>query len=154
MGSKVLLTFQDYDQEFSTVSLEGETVDGVTYTVENANTEMDALKDAILAVTLCSHYRTQKVMSQGLVTLTPPSNAFAQRETKWLLRYRDNVTNKVYTAEVPGADLDLLDTQAKGYLDTSQAEWTALKTAFENFVLSADGNAVVLLSAQHVGRNI
>lgn len=154
MPSKLIMTLQDYDEEFSSVGFEGVTIDGTTYTLATAETELNALISAVLGISLCSHYKNQRLYSFGTITLAPPSDQFAQREHKWLLRYRDDVTNQVYTKEIPGADLSLLDSQAKGFMDTSSAEWTALVAAFEQYVRSPDGNAVTLMSAQHVGRNI
>jgi hypothetical protein len=84
----------------------------------------------------------------------PASSGLAQRENKWLLRYHDSVNGVKYQMEIPNADLTLLAPNSE-FIDTSLTVWTDFKTAFEAIVKSPDDdNAVVLDSAQFVGRNL
>lgn len=79
----------------------------------------------------------------------------AQRESKWLVTYRDTTTEKLYTLEIPCADLttdNLLGNTDQANL--ASTEWAAWVTAFEAVAKSEVGNAVEVVRAQHVGRNL
>lgn len=75
------------------------------------------------------------------------------REDKALLIYEDNVTKKVYTAEVP-CRKTTLTTAGVGTDSVPPAEWANVKTAWDAFAKSPDGNATTLLDVKIVGRNI
>ena len=82
-----------------------------------------------------------------------PASPFAQRETKWLCSYVDNITGEAHRKEFPTADLAIIvaGTQA---MDITTGTGLAFKNAFDAHVVSADGNAVTLQGAIHVGRNL
>lgn len=82
-----------------------------------------------------------------------PASPFAQRETKWLVSYVDDVTGKQHTMEIGGADLALVGDDGKT-LNVAAGAGAAFVTAFEAGVKSPVGNDVTFLSAVHVGRNI
>ena len=70
------------------------------------------------------------------------------------MRYQDATTFDVYSCEIPGANLTLLDAADRGRLDLSVGAGADLVTAFEAYVKSKNGNAVEVLEVIHVGRNI
>jgi len=82
---------------------------------------------------------------------TEVTDPLAQRENKWLMRYHDTSGRK-FTAEIPTADLAQL-TLGTEFMDLSAGAGNTLKAAFEAVVVSpTDASAVVLDSAQFVGR--
>lgn len=86
----------------------------------------------------------------------PPSDPFAQREMKWLIRYVDDVTGKRYQCELGTANLARLDpnNRDRAYIGDG-AEVDAFVAAFEAYVVAPDtGNAVSIESIVPVGRNL
>lgn len=78
------------------------------------------------------------------------------REDKWLVRYQDNTSLKVYNCEIPNAN------EAGMHMATGTDFWdlenlavaqSDFIDAFETNVKSVAGNAVTVLSVQYVGRN-
>lgn len=85
----------------------------------------------------------------------PPSNAFAQREIKWLITFSDDVTGKSYRCELGTADLDNLDPNNRDSAYIGDAGVVdAFIAAFEAYVTAPDtDNAVSVDSIIMVGRN-
>jgi hypothetical protein len=112
---------------------------------------MDAVQAAIQGVSLIpyegSSYPAYVVQVEG----DPPVNAFAQRETKWLVRYVDTVTGYKGNFEIGGADLDQL-VPGTQLLDVVAAPGAALVAAVNTNIRSRAGNPVTFIEAQHVGR--
>lgn len=152
MPARLNVQYMDYDEEISTVSVEGVSIGAANFDAQAAL--QDALIAALNDVTLGAHTATTRVSSFGKLTLTPPADNNAQRERKWLVQMHDNVTLDRLSFEIPCADLSLLSSQAKGEMDSDVAAYTALVTAIENYVQSPKGNAVVVDRIVHVGRNI
>jgi len=116
-----------------------------------------ALIAAVATIKLTTTNKTTLVANRAKIGATPPTNPLAQRENKWLLRYHDAVTLQKFQVTIPGADLGLLSSSPQtDFMDTSLGAWTSLKSAFEAVVVSPDtaANAVILDSAQFVGRNL
>lgn len=96
---------------------------------------------------------------------TPPADANAQREKKWLVTYEDttqyfdpptnaivnNGFGKTFTAEVPCADLSKLQPNSD-LADLTDADMVAFIAAFEAFALSPYGGSVNILQIRYVGR--
>lgn len=82
-----------------------------------------------------------------------PINKLAQRENKFLFSYRDNVTGKLCSAEMPCADLTELSGDAST-VDLASGVGLTCKTEWDAVVLSPDGNATTLEQIKFVGRNI
>lgn len=74
------------------------------------------------------------------------------REDKVELKYQDSVNFGIYTVEVPCRKGGLATNPGEDTIP--EATWATTKTAFEALARSPDGNAVVLLSARIVGRNV
>jgi hypothetical protein len=81
-----------------------------------------------------------------------PVNAFAQRETKWLVSGTDTAGLKS-TIEIPTANLDLL-TSGTGVLDISAGPGDAFRDALNAVWRSRAGNVVTVDQIIHVGRNL
>jgi len=102
-----------------------------------------------------------------LLSNTPPSDTDAQRETKWLVTYEDNLPffddpinaipnagyHKIFTLEIGTADLSLL-VSGESELDLADTEAAAWITAFEALARSPYGGTVNVLGIAHVGRNL
>jgi hypothetical protein len=154
MPSYLNITYTDYGGERSAVRLRGLTLDNVTYTFADYNTQMDALIAALNDVSIGRQYKTVRVSSEGIISPSPATTPYAQREMKWLMRYEDSSTGQTYTSEVPCADMVLLDANNPANMDKASAEYIALKAAFDDFVISPDGNACALGDVILVGRNL
>lgn len=154
MASKLLLSYVDYGtpQESSSVRLEGGAVTAATFDAQEAF--MDALVAAIDNLSIGVRYKTEKTFSVVETAKAQPASAFAQRESKWLVRYHSSGSAGTrFTAEIPCADLDLLDPARPGGILKTDAKYTAFKAAFEAFV--KDGaNSVVVDDVVFVGRNL
>lgn len=146
------LSFVDHDAEVSTAKFRGPVVTDVNYAAVDA--EMDALLSAVDDISLCSITKDQRVFEETKSDPTPPSDQNAQRERKWLVRYRDTVNYKLFTKEIPGADLSLLDSVRKGYMDIASGAGATFVSAFEAYQVSEYGNPVEVVEIAHVGRNL
>jgi len=82
-------------------------------------------------------------------------SVWAQRESKWLVRYRDTIDPSVepMRAEIPCPDLTLL-VAGTDLMNVSGGAGAAFVAAFEALVVSDAGNPVEVLSVQYVGRNL
>lgn len=88
---------------------------------------------------------------------TPPTDPLAQRENKWLVRYVGDATFKVFTTEIPGADLTLLSTDPQtDFADLSGGAMTSFVSAFEAVVRSPEDptETVTIRDVQFVGRRL
>ncbi len=78
-------------------------------------------------------------------------DAFATRKLKYLCRAIDDVTLEKFEREVPAPDMSLL-TGNTDFADLTAGAGLTFKTDWDANVLSPDGNASTLQSAQLVGR--
>jgi len=144
-------TWADYADEKSAVQLAH--TDLTAGNIVAQTTLINNLFTALSAVTLGEQQKQAITLSNIIVSGDLPTDPQAQRETKWLLRYHDSVTNEKFVVSVPCADLSLLSPNSQ-FADMSGAEFAALKTAWELIVRGPnDNNLTILDSAQHVGRN-
>lgn len=100
------------------------------------------------------HY--QALAKAVIVSQLPSSHADCLIGNKWLVSYVDDVTGKGYQLEIPGADTVNGDLRA-GDTDAAvltEPEWAAWIAAFEGFAKSPAGNAVSVVGARIVLRNI
>lgn len=148
---KQTLTVADYGGETSTVSLY--TADYTAGTFATVDAALDDIRDAIDGVTIGVIRKDARLASEAVPATGLPASAFAQRETKWLVRARDDVNGKAVQFEIPCADLALL-VAGTGLMDTSGGAGAALVTAVEANVKSVDGNAITVQDVLHVGRNL
>jgi hypothetical protein len=157
-ASRITQTFADYGSEanpfgeVSSVSLPVTTLTAGNYAAQQALHA--TLFIAIDAVSKGTEIKRETMAASVIQGTGPSADPYAQRENKWLCRYHDSVNDDKYTFEIPCADLTLLGTNSE-MIDETNAAWTDLKAAFEAVVKSPNNdNAVVLDSAQFVGRNL
>lgn len=152
MPSRLTVSLWDYDKEPSSVTMEGLTITAAN--LDAQNTMMDAIETAIAGVSLGVIFKDTRVFDYSLIAGTPPNDKDAQREKKWLVRMHDAVTFKPHKIEIPCADLSLLDDQNKGSMDSSDAAYTALEAALQNYIRTEAGNPVIVDEIVFVGRNL
>lgn len=113
-----------------------------------------ALRTAMDAIVIGVDAKQEITLKTDIFSRNRAASTLAQRENKWLLRYHDATTFQKYQASLPTADLTFLPDGSE-FLDLAVDEGADLKTAFEAIVVSPGNgsNAVVLDSAQFVGRN-
>lgn len=109
------------------------------------------LLTAIQAIVLGELNKEIIVLSDTWSSSAPAASNLAQRENKWLVRYTDTTTHRIFKSEIPTADLSLLANNSE-FLDLSAGPGLAFKNAFDAVVKSIDGNAVEVISVQFVGR--
>lgn len=165
MATRGAITIQDYDNEKSVVQVNLADIGfvGATYATETQN--LDEVKDAIIGVIL------GEVRATAITKDFPESSAVvaaqqAQRENKWLVRYRDSsqfmdVANtipnpgylKIFTFEIPTANLALLSPDAKDHMIITAGAGLTLKNSLEANYRSPYGGLISVLEIVHVGRN-
>ncbi len=147
MGT-LLIPFKDYGGDSSTVRLN----------VDNAITDpnITTLQQAVQDVTLgnAGQVVLRTDVNKDVGPGGQPANAFAQRETKWLVKYHDATTLKNYQLEIPNADLAHLSAGTET-MDLSAGDGLTLKNQIEAFVEAPlTGNAVVVDEVVFVARNL
>jgi len=127
---------------------------GVADAITNPNAQ--AVADAVDAVILGAAVRASvtipNVVDAG--SALPPTDKAANRGNKWLFRFQDSTTGKIYTNEIGTADDAQLPSATNDYLDMTAGVGLALKTALDAVYESPVGNAGVLLSVQQVNRGL
>lgn len=152
MTSKLNLSFVDFDDEVSSASIRGNDITAGNFTAQAAL--LDAIAAAIDGVTVGTMFKDQRILSEVLTPKTLPALAWAQRETKWLVRYTDNVDPiGDGSFEIPTADLTLLLTGTKN-MNIAAGAGLALVTALAAGMPSRLGNPITIVDIIHVGRNI
>lgn len=148
---RLVTSFNDHDGEVSTVSVRTVTpANGAAY--DAWLTGVQGLEDAIQAVSLGEPRSDAIYVVEEFITSDKASNAFAQRETKWLVRYVQ-ANGESGSFEIPCADLSLLVSGQK-YMDITAGDGLALVTAINGNVVGRDGALVTVSEIFHVGRNI
>lgn len=155
----------DYDGEKS--SLQFYTGNITVASLPGTLTQFGALRDAINEIILGTiSSESLKVFDTKLSNVTPTAE-FAQRETKWLVVYEDNLPffdapvnaipnegfGKIFTFEIATADLSHLQT-GTDKLDLSVNPGADFVAAFEAFARSPYGGTTNVLEVRHVGRNL
>lgn len=152
MPSKLNLSFVDFDDEVSSASIRGNDITVGNFTAQDAL--LDAIAAAVDGVTVGTMFKDQRILSEVLTPRTLPALAWAQRETKWLVRYTDDVDPiGDGSFEIPTADLTLLLTGTKN-MNVAAGAGLALVTALEAGMPSRLGNSITVVNVVHVGRNI
>lgn len=146
------LTFLDYSKEKSTAK--GHMGPITVGTIAGFLTQFGTLKTAIQDLslgTLISDSWTGDITSYSNAA---PTDLNAQRERKWRVDYEDVVNLGKHQFEIPVALVvgQLVSNTDLANIET--AEWIAFIAAFEAMAKSPDGNAVNILGARLVGRNL
>lgn len=154
MGS-VSISIREYSGKVGTVSFNLGGVNAAT-----ADTALDAAETALQAavddLTLGEISRVTTTRKSAAVSNALPSSPSAQRQNKILVRYEDDVTNELGSVEIPVADLSAVTLLTNtDIIDlTAGTAMPALVTAIETHVKSKAGNAVSVIQALWVGRNL
>lgn len=154
MASEYTLTYTDYSGEKSPAKITG--ASPVQAGFDTWTSLMAAIKSAIANITLGELYRESQASYVNIVSNDTPSNAFAQRELKWLVTYRGNTSEKLFRVELPCADAAAHLLPASDLADLTETDMAAFVTAFEAFAKSPDNGteSVSVQSIRLVGRNI
>lgn len=120
-----------------------------------AEVDRDAIIAALVGITIGTRGEVNftTVVQDEVDNLTPPASQFAQRESKWLVTYTDDVNGDIGQFEIPTADLLVL-APGGDVADTGNAQVAAFITALNTHGVSRDGNAITVSSIRHVGRNL
>jgi len=148
--SSITVSLADYDNEKTSTSINIVDVNAGNYAA--TATALSALGIAIGGISIGSLFKETLRAIDNVIDGTPPTNKFAQRETKWLVRTIDTVTGKEYRNEIGTANLALLPDGGASFLDLSDTAPEAFVTAWEAIWRSDDGNPGTVYSIEHVGR--
>jgi len=145
--SRLNLTFLDKEGEASTVG-----VFGTALTAGNFATQMglaDSLVAAIEDVTKMVLSKDSRIAIETGFNPVLPTDSYAQRGIKFLVRARDTNGNAV-TFHIPGAKLDLAGLMVGENMDLTSVEGAALVNAIEAYVKSNDGEAVTVTEIVYI----
>lgn len=162
MPSQISVTYLDYSNEkgFVTLNIPLVTAANFAATATKINTLVLAADD-IIGGTL--NRRTLTIPSAGSAAL--PSDAEAQREEKWVVRYTDTLANlavgtpnpyygQKFSVDIPTAELTDHLSVNSDFANLAETDIAAFITAFEAFARSPSGGSVDVTSIKFVGRNI
>jgi len=154
MASEYTLTYIDYDGEKSPAKFVGPSP--VQAGFDTWESQLAALKNAIADITLGNLHKEVRSSFVDVVSNDLPTSEIAQRESKWLVTYRANTSEKLFRVEIPCADLVGHLLPASKEADLTEADMAAFVSAFETFVRSPDNGteAVTVMRIVNVGRNI
>lgn len=150
--SKASIRWRDYSGEYSSTAFNVATPSGATYDWDALAASIDAVGDAMEAVTFCTRGKEQVSVATAIGSDAYPVDEEAQRELALRIFYQDDVTGKKYHVSLPGPQLPLMVSLGFDVVSWSGAEMVALESAFEANVLSPDGNAVSIVTGTIVGR--
>jgi hypothetical protein len=143
-------TLADYDSEKTTFRIRATEMNAGNMAAQLVL--QAALGTAINDMTLGT-LQNLRYGNETIAGYAAPVDPFAQRETRWLISYRDTVTGKVMQAELGTADLSLLDPNNRNSWDWDNADVIAFVAAFEDYAISEAGNPVEITAGIPVGRN-
>ena len=163
-GGLYSLTVNDYDGEKTVTKINTGAVTAVS--LPGLLTQIGNLRDAIDDLIIGVEQKETLTVFSTILNQDLPTSEFAQRETKWVVRYHDNtqffdapvnaIPNegylKPFDIEIGTADLSLLENN-NDFLALDGTEAAAFVTAFEAMARSPYGGVVVVDSIQQVGRN-
>jgi len=152
--SKLNVTYLDFGGEVTTTSIRGAGISSANYDAQV--TLMTALRGAMDDIVLGVQKKYQIIAADNILSNTPPTDAFAQRELKWLVTYADDTTGKEYQVEIGTALPTDNVTAGTDYADLTATDIAAFVTAFEAFARAPDDltHTVTVTSIRLVGRNI
>lgn len=148
------ITFVDYSDEKSTMSVYNGSITALT--IAAYLTQLGTLRTATEAITKGVVVGTSWVGDKDTLAAVPPTDVFAQRELKWLVRYENVVSHNIYTMEIPTADPTARLLPASDKADLADTEIAAWVTAFEAIGRSPENDidGVGVLDITLVGRNL
>lgn len=154
---RLTFSISDFDNEVSSVTLPWSDLTSANIDAEYADAiTMQTALDGVSRGKILKREQTAKTSPQAV---GPSTDEEAQREEKALVKYYDATTFQRATAEIPAVDMTKQMPGHPGcfYLENQagdeDAVWTAFVAAFEDSVPGPGGNASVIESVWHVGRN-
>jgi len=114
-----------------------------------------ALATAVEALTI-GELTKQIALVPVVDTPAIPTDPYAQRELKWLVRYQGDSSGKMFSIEIAAPDITSNVVPNSDVADITSTDWAAFVTAFEAYAKSPDDVAetVTVVDARVVGRNI
>lgn len=120
-------------------------------------TDFGAYRTALDALILGTVQQESWIGDRTVLSNVLPTNNFAQRELKLLIRYQSVTSGKIWRLEVPTPDLANLTLENNDYVTLADggvmADWVS---AFVTLASPPDdpADAVIVMDARIVGRNI
>ncbi len=154
MAGEVTYVFRDFSNEASSSSLQSRQATAANF--DAITGELDTLQTAIIALSTGELQRRLWNAQITEISGALPTDPYAQRERKWLVRIVDAVGNKA-TMEIPCADLDDPTVLSAGTdeANMAHADWVAFAAAVDDiFEHRSSGELLTVLGATLVGRNI
>jgi hypothetical protein len=138
---KYVITYRDYGTpgELSTVTFPGADLTDTNIVAET--TAADVLRAAMEAL-IVGGIEQRTMVAWVNDTKIAPTVPFAQRETKWLVKYHQTGSGDKHTLEIPTADLNYLDPNANDKILMTDTDVLAFIAAFEAYV-KIDGSLAV-----------
>jgi len=155
MTSEITYTQIDHSNEPTRTTLRfADIVDAATLTSVNA--ARDTLLADMQAITNSTFKQHKTTLNTVKLSNLIPASPDSQRERKMVIYYQDNVTFETFTLEIGCADTTAL-TIPPGTDEITLADAGVMQTFYNDFnanVLSKNGNAVTIIRAVLVGRNL
>jgi hypothetical protein len=130
-------TILDYSAEAGTTSINvADAIDVASAPVATFRTDFLAFFSAGI-VQSASATTSQRLANSAIGS--------GNREDKYLVRYQDNTTLKIYNFQVPSRDNSLTQIAGTDRVDPAQVGYSDAKSAFEAIAVSPDGNPVTLI---------
>lgn len=147
MGTYLQLTWNDSSNEKTTTIIN---VDPLA-----TDEEIATLRVAAQALSHCTLHKWAKVEETVVANTYPEFVPLANRETKILVSFEDVITHRQGSFSIGGVKADIMDKiQGTDRFVTTDQPLAAFIDALENTGASPIGNAVGVLQAKLVGRNI
>lgn len=146
------LSWADYNNEVGRTRLHATVLTAANFVAQGAlrATLHTAIAGIVNGVLVKTAYGNDEIPFAG-----PAADPGTQRETKWLVQFHDVTTLKKYKIELPGADTAVLDPNDRAHAEIGDAGAVdAFVDAFEAYVISDQGGAVVVDEITLVGRNL
>jgi hypothetical protein len=147
------MTITDFSEENSSFGFESAALTAGNIVAQTAAAgTLEAATEALTIGNVAKNQVSQILLDDPGV----PSNPYAQRELKWLVRYENSTTGKKFSLEIAAPDLTDNLVAGSDVADLTSTAWAAWVTAFEAYAKPEDNlaNAVHVLGATLVGRNI
>lgn len=149
-------TFLDKSGEKSTHTIYNGAITAIS--IADFLTEFGDYRTALAGITIGTIHQESWIGDRTILSQALPASNWAQRETKLLVTYQGDNTDKLFTLEIPTPDLDSLTLAEESDQvvladDGVMAAWV---TAFEQLARSPDSDqeTVTVLRARIVGRNV
>jgi hypothetical protein len=140
----VELSLADYSNEITRTKLRGPKIDVTEEgAIEAAKLLADAMVTALGLITTGIARDKAYVLARRRMSSEVPSDKTCQRETKWVIVWRDNTTGVPGKVEIGTADESLLAGNSDE-LVISGGDGATFKSAFEAWFTSPAGNSVTV----------